>query len=346
MHHHQPSGTAAGKQPQLPRDGRHPAQISSQHRLTAGPSRDNQNSIESEIHHVTLFNINALSTSKTYILIVLIIRGRLGSLCHSSGILARQLDFTMNTPPDPIAAAVILAAGMGSRLHSLTADRPKTLVAVGPEGETILDLLLDRIADCGIASTYIVTGYRHDMIAHHLQGRADSDGIHLVFNPDFAGMNNGRSLLAVREALEGKSFLKMDGDLVLDPGLMPLLTGGDGGTAALVDDVRPLVEEDMKVLVDPETGLISAFGKHLPANSHGVSIGLERIAAADGPLVFDAIDRMIYTLGKGDGYYEDAYQLVLGEGLAVKAISTRGLGWQEIDNLADLDAARAMLRQC
>lgn len=249
----------------------------------------------------------------------------------------------MNDPQERIAAAVILAAGMGSRLQALTADRPKTLVEVGPGGETILDLLLDRIADCGIADTYIVTGYLHDTIARHIEGSADAGSIHLVFNPDFDCMNNARSLLAVRDVLEGKSFVKMDGDLVLDPRLMPLLTGSDMGTAALVDDVRPLVEEDMKVEVDPDTGLIRSFGKHLPASAFGVSIGLERIAAADGPVVFDAIERMIYTLGGGDGYYEDAYQLVLGKGLDVKAISTRGLDWQEVDDMADLEAARAML---
>ena len=249
----------------------------------------------------------------------------------------------MNEPEDRIAGAVILAAGMGSRLHSLTADRPKTLVEVGPNGETILDLLLDRIAGCGIAAAYIVTGYLHDTIARHVEGRADADAIHLVFNPDFDRMNNARSLLAVREFLEGKTFLKMDGDLVLDPGLMPLLTGTGAGTAALVDDVRPLVEEDMKVETDAKTGLIRAFGKHLPASSFGVSIGLERIAAKDGPVVFDAIERMIYTLGGGDGYYEDAYQLVLGKGLDIEAVSTRGLDWQEVDDLTDLAAARAML---
>lgn len=256
----------------------------------------------------------------------------------------RAAGFAMRKPGDAIAAAVILAAGMGSRLQEQTASRPKTLVEVGPAGETILDLLLDRIADCGISSILVVTGYRHEAIRDHVSRRKDAAGIELIYNPDFERMNNARSLLAVRDALEGKCFLKMDGDLVLDPGLLPLLVNNDSETVALVDGERPLVEEDMKVEVDPQTGQITAFGKHLPATSDGLSIGLEKIGARHGKVVFDAIERMIHDLDRGDGYYEDAYQLVLGDGLTMQAISTRGLDWQEVDDWRDLEAARAMLR--
>ena len=58
--------------------------------------------------------------------------------------------------------AVILAAGLGSRLRPLTDDRPKPLVEVG--GVPILHNALRNLAAVGVTDATIVVGYRHDAI--------------------------------------------------------------------------------------------------------------------------------------------------------------------------------------
>ena len=57
----------------------------------------------------------------------------------------------------PAPAAVILAAGLGSRIRPLTDDVPKTLLTIGDE--TILARILTGIQDAGIDDVVLVLGY-------------------------------------------------------------------------------------------------------------------------------------------------------------------------------------------
>ena len=63
--------------------------------------------------------------------------------------------------------AMILAAGLGTRLRPLTDDRPKALVEVG--GRTMLELALTRLRNFGIHEVIINTHHFADMIADYLR---------------------------------------------------------------------------------------------------------------------------------------------------------------------------------
>ncbi len=55
-------------------------------------------------------------------------------------------------------SAAILAGGLGSRLRSVVADRPKVLAPVC--GRPYLTFLLDQLAEAGIAEVVLLTGYQ------------------------------------------------------------------------------------------------------------------------------------------------------------------------------------------
>ena len=57
--------------------------------------------------------------------------------------------------------AVILAAGMASRLRPLTNDRPKCLLEVG--SRCLLQRTMDALKAAGISEFVVVTGYRPDV---------------------------------------------------------------------------------------------------------------------------------------------------------------------------------------
>ncbi len=231
--------------------------------------------------------------------------------------------------------AVILVAGVGSRLRPLTDDRPKALVEVA--GETILHRAVRLLIQYGITRLVLATGYREDAV------RAALDGldIELVFcpNPRFDSTQNSVSLALCADAVGERSFFKLDGDVIFQPELLPRLDACQAELAVGVDAGRKLDAEAMKVVLG-EGRRIHTFGKGVSiAQSAGESIGIERVSGRLSQRLFDALSACAPDL-----YYEDVYaQLIAADVLEAEAVDVSDLPWTEIDTFEDLQHARQLL---
>ncbi len=72
--------------------------------------------------------------------------------------------------------AIILAAGRGSRMKSLTEERPKCLVELA--GKALLDWQLEALREAGVSEIAIVTGYKRELLANR--------GLVEFYNPRWA----------------------------------------------------------------------------------------------------------------------------------------------------------------
>lgn len=243
-----------------------------------------------------------------------------------------------NSPHRVTDAAVILAAGIGSRLQPLTLDRPKALVDVG--GESILARAIRLLHGFGVSDIVIATGYREDAIRAELSRL--SVRATLCPNPEFASTQNSVSLALCRDQLRGKSFFKLDGDVVFQPEVLARLASSDGELAVAVDSRRGLDEEAMKVSANGTR--ILHFGKGIPlAEAYAETIGIERLDAGAGERVLALISEQV-AAGIRDRYYEDFYSRLVEAGdVAATAVEVSDLPWSEVDNFEDLERARRSL---
>ena len=104
--------------------------------------------------------------------------------------------------------AMVLAAGLGTRLRPVTATRPKPLVEVG--GRALIDRALDRLADDGIATAVVNLHYLGDMIEAHLKHRPRPQ---IVFSREPVLLDTGGGIAAALPLLGAEPFIVVNSDV-------------------------------------------------------------------------------------------------------------------------------------
>jgi choline kinase len=237
--------------------------------------------------------------------------------------------------------AVILAAGIGSRLAPLTNDRPKVLVDV--LGRSFLFRQLDLLKAAGIAphDVVVVAGYKIDLLKSVLKdGGYD---VTVVFNENFDTWNNFYSLGCAAAALAGHDFLQLDGDTLLDDKILPLVIAASGDALIAVDTSAKLDDETMKVELRSD-GSVAAISKQLDATKcAGEYIGVTKLTAAAAREVFADLAKFPDEALTHE-YYEHAFHRLSGAGrVPFGIVDVRDCAVLEIDTVEDLRRAEELL---
>jgi NDP-sugar pyrophosphorylase family protein len=98
--------------------------------------------------------------------------------------------------------AMILAAGLGTRLRPLTNDRPKALVEVG--GRTLLEITLARLGSFGINDVIINVHHFAEMIVDYLKAN-DNFGMDIELSREDVLLDTGGGLKKAAHFFEGSS---------------------------------------------------------------------------------------------------------------------------------------------
>ncbi len=238
--------------------------------------------------------------------------------------------------------AVILAAGMATRLRPLTDRCPKCLLEVG--GKSLLQRSLDSLMEHRIRMFVIVTGYKGEMIEkfvrEHYQeqiARGDAE-FRFIENKDYAGTNNIYSLWLARPEVDGHEFLLLDSDLLYDSKLINVMLLQPG--AALSVNRHSLGEEEMKVVVDNNNTIVAINKTCNPADAFGESVGVEKFSADYSTALFQELRRMIVGEGLSNVFYEKAFERLIPQGYAFRVVDTTDIYSTELDTIEDFDKAK------
>src|SRR3954462_247424 len=152
---------------------------------------------------------------------------------------------------------MVLAAGAGRRLAPLTDDLPKTLLTVADD-TTILDIALHNFAAVGLEDVAIVTGFAAHQIDDRVEALQRRHGLRIrtVFNDKATVWNNAYSLWLAREYF-AEGVLLCNGDTVHPDSVEKTLLAPERREILLaMDEVKPLAEEDMKIVLGPQGTMV------------------------------------------------------------------------------------------
>lgn len=227
--------------------------------------------------------------------------------------------------------AIIMAAGKGSRLGSLTEDMPKSLLRI--KGKRLLDINIAMLHKYGIWDITIVTGFQDAKFIDVLNG---IPGITLVYNPFYEFTNVIGSYFIGMGRLHD-DFIYLHADTICDTGIFLDLLGADGDIVLPVD-TKPCDDEAMKIRMDK--GCIVEITKQMSVeNATGEFIGIAKIKKN---VIEDLNACTVQVLRDRNytSYFEGALQKVFDlKKYEVKMIDTKGRFWGEIDFIEDYHKA-------
>ena len=239
--------------------------------------------------------------------------------------------------------AIILAAGMATRLRPVTDNLPKCLLTIG--GKTIIRRQVDTLLNEGVEEIFVVTGFRSELVEQHIDFYYPGKKIRVIKNKDYESTGPAYSLWCAGEILGKSETIYLNGDLVSDPRVIKNLIESDKGSITAVSRNQWDLEQ-VKVSINPDQS-VSALGKWIEARkSYGEFVGATKMSKEFGfslKLVLENLDKNNSLANKfaADALNETLSQAESGLMYIHDVTNYKTI---EIDTILDLKTAGKMWR--
>jgi len=232
-----------------------------------------------------------------------------------------------------IRTAVILAAGMGTRLRGEAGEYPKGFLRLGQR--TIIEESAERLVTAGINDIVIVTGHG---AAHYERLAAGSAGLmRTVHNPRFADSGSMYSLYCARAAVD-RDFLLLESDLIYESRALSELLAEPAPDAVLLSGPTGAGDE---VWVGTRGGDLVAMSKDRHAFDERVAgelVGISKISVGLFSLMLEIAVQAFATSLLFD--YETDCLVAAAARRKIRCPVVADLVWSEIDDPGQLRRAR------
>ncbi len=227
--------------------------------------------------------------------------------------------------------AMILAAGLGTRLRPLTNDRPKALVEIN--GRTLLEITLTRLRGCGIREVIVNVHHFADMVVDYLKAN-DNFGMRIEVSREEVLLDTGGGLKKAAQFFladeSGEHFLLHNVDVIsnIDFERMTRRHVESGALATLAVQKRA---SSRQLLFDGN-------GRLCGRKAEGESVEMTRSARQSHPLAFcgiHVISRRIFSLLTEEGVFPivPAYLRLAGQGEKIKGFRADEYSWRDLGTL-------------
>ena len=248
--------------------------------------------------------------------------------------------------------AIILAAGIGSRLRPLTNDKPKCMVKL--LDETLIERQIKIFHSYGINDITIVTGYKSEVV--------DIPDVNYVNNPNYETTNMNESLFCALE-LSNSPVLVTYSDIVFEQKIIQQMLEITDGIRLAVNlnwkkyyqnrKNHPLSEAE-NVLVENERILQirKNISKSLQNQQIGEFLGIMMLSSDHVKILLERysylkknhIGTFHNSSSLSNAYITDMLQEIINSGINVYPVFTEG-GCFEIDTPEDLKNAEKLINK-
>ena len=228
--------------------------------------------------------------------------------------------------------ALILAAGLGSRLAPLTNSRPKSLIRIN--GKEILAKQIDNLLDNNILDITVIAGYLANMTKEFLNSRYPQ--VNVIINQEYDITNNMFSAYLAKDLLNGEAFFMMNADVFFDSSIIKALLNIKYENA-IATDIDNYIEESMKVVSNGDR-LVGISKAYTAQQCLGTSIDIYKFSGKAGEKFFIKAQQYIEQRNERKLWSEVAINDILLEADFYACPINDGR-WIEIDNHDDLALA-------
>ena len=241
-----------------------------------------------------------------------------------------------------IETAVILAAGMGTRLGSELEGSPKGFLRLGVQ--PIIEESIGCLINAGIRDIVIVTGYG---ATHYERLATNQDGIvRTVHNPAFAESGSMYSLYCAREVVDG-AFLLLESDLIYEARALTALLSDSAGDAILLSGATNAGDEVYVLTDETDNGRhgklldMSKDRVELDGTVSGELVGISKISTG----LFDIMQRIAAAAFQQSLHfdYETDCLVAAARERPIACPVVSDLVWAEIDDPGHLKRAREQI---
>ena len=240
--------------------------------------------------------------------------------------------------------AIILAAGMGSRLKALTKDNPKCMVKVN--GETLIERVLSQLDKCNLEEIILVLGYKKEVLKEYINNLKIKTKVSYIDNDIYDKTNNIYSLYMAKEEMLKNDILLLESDLIFDDSILKNLTADSNKNMAVIASYEPWMDGTC-VKLDSENNIIDfVTSKKFDFNNTKdlyKTVNVYKFSKEFNKCYIKFLEA--YLSSNGENQY---YETVLETMINVLPNELKGFvlndnqKWYEIDDKQDLDNAESI----